>query len=421
MGISRDTWVVQLDEVSALPSPWGRLGRRLLVAVLAAVGLAGMSWARTPGPYFESLQSGNAAAFDNVPVLFIRSYLNIALATYEKACPDTAPAYTRPWALAAYVMKPPSQGLDPASALASNGLWVMTTRRWADWNEVQANGENDVLWLKETSGCSAAAHRAWVANAKAMAENPRIAGPFPQAQALCEASGSSASLCSCFATSYDMEATPADRRRVLDSKPQLEGLRATLRNDDLSARVVYKCEASPPIVSPDTEYLHTSDEQHRLKEGVYRMFFPLARAQAGQTCEITRKADWRYRFECLGTGVGTLSRAGDVLTVDYTGIKTDDTFDVLSDGTLRLRSTKPNVAMDLVPTNESPTATWPRPQVGGQGRAPPNPGAAGRGPTKASPQECARKAQDLQRLRDRYPTSVGIMKREERLRQLCGQ
>lgn len=424
MDINRYSWDTKPDEIPALLSLRGRLWRRLSVAVLAAVGLAGMSWARTPGPYFESLQSDKAAALDNVPVLFIRSYLNIALATYEKACPDTAPVYTRPWALAAYVMKLPHQGVDPASALGSNGLWVMANKRLEHWNAVQANGENDVLWLKEQSGCSATAHRAWAANAKAMAENPRIAGPFPQAQALCEASGSSASLCSCFATSYDMEATPADRRRVLDSKPQIEGLRTTLRNGDLSARVSYKCEASPPIVSPDTEYLQTSDEQHRLKEGLYRIFMPLARVQAGATCHITRQINWRYLVPCMGPpGVGTLSSGGDLLTVRYKGTKPDQSFSVLADGTLRLQSKSPQVAMDLLPPSiAGAEAASPDSQVGAPVQIPPNPSPAGRGPTRATPQECARMEHALQRLRARYATpTAGMLTLEERLRQWCGQ
>ena len=179
-----------------------------LVASVCVV--AGSSWARTPGAYFAALQAGDAAVFDNVPVWLIRTYLNVALATYEKACPETAPSYARPWALAAYVATP-AHANSGGSGLV---LWTAANGLLNSWT---SDAENDVLALKEQARCSASAHRAWVANAKAMAQDSRVAGPFPQARELCEESRAAPTVCACFSNSYDMEATPAERRRVRDA------------------------------------------------------------------------------------------------------------------------------------------------------------------------------------------------------------
>lgn len=334
---------------------WRRQTRRFVATLVAALCMTSLSWARAPGPYFASLQTGNAAAFDNVPALMIRAYLNKALATYASVCPETAASHEGLWDLAAYMMKmppqpKPSQTVGPY--IAATGLYALEAKKMEAWMAGPGNAENDVLWFTEQSTCAAAAHRAWVANVKAIAQDPRIAGTFPQAQALCVESGASASVCACFAMSYGMEATPAERRRVLDSQPPIEGLRATLRSDYLATRVTYKCEVSPPITSPDTEYLQTSDEQQRLREGTYRMHFPLANRPSTATCTLSRRGAWLYLLNCNPmalTGSGMLSSSGDALRVHYRGHKPEEIYRVLADGTLRLLSRNPRVAMDLLP------------------------------------------------------------------------
>ena len=398
--------------------------RRLAPTLVASVCVvAGSSWARTPGVYFGALQAGNAAVFDNVPVLLIRTYLNVALATYEKECPETAPSYARPWALAAYVVT-------PAHANSGGSGLVLWTAANGSLNSWTSDAENDVRALKEQAGCSASAHRAWVANAKAMAQDSRVAGPFPQARELCEQSRAAPTVCACFSNSYDMEATPAERRRVRDARPPLDGLRATLRDSSsyLSSRVSYKCETSPPIASPATEYLYTSDEHHRLKEGTYRVFHPLARAQAGKTCRLTRNLDWRYTLACLlqPTGQGTLSSAGDMLAVHYKGSKPDDAFSVLADGTLRLQSRNPQVKMDLLPgaaEGDTPAqdAGGAVGRDGGGGGVAARAPAATRGPA-ATPEQCAKMAADLQMLRSK-PTTLPrvIANHETRYARYCGR
>ena len=188
----------------------------------------------------------------------------------------------------------------------------------------------------------------------------------------------------------------------------LDGLRATLRDSSsyLSSRVSYKCETSPPIASPATEYLYTSDEHHRLQgRRLYRVFHPLARAQAGRTCTLTRNLDWRYTLACplQPTGRGTLSGAGDLLAVHYQGSKPDDAFSVLADGTLRLQSRNPQVKMDLLPgaaegDTQAQDAGGAVGRDGGGGGAAAGAPAPTRGPA-ATPEQCAKMAADLQMLR----------------------
>lgn len=402
---------------------WQRQTRRVAAVLTLAACMTSSSWARAPGPYFASLQSGNAAAFDNVPVLMIRMYLNTALATYVKACPEAAPSYKRPWDLAAYVMKVPPQQGGPNLALLP--FLALEAKKMEAWTAGPGNAENDVLRFMEQSTCNAAAQRAWADNIKAFAQDPRIAGPFPQAQALCEESGASASLCACFAMSYDMEATPAERRRVLEGQPSIEGMRATLRNDYLSARVTYKCEASPPITSPDTEYLQTSDEQHRLHEGIYRMHFPLARTPSTATCTLSRQRAWLYALNCSSlVGASRLSNSGDTLWVHYRGSKPDELYRLLADGTLRLQSKNPRVALDLIPgaVGADTSQAQGSGAAAGGGRAPNTayPSAARR--STATPEQCAKMLSDVQRIRSKATSNPRVIESiESRYAQYCSR
>src|SRR6185436_3848265 len=98
-----------------------------------------------------------------------------ALAIYEKECPQTAASYARPWPLAAYLATPSHANSGGAGAI----LWTRTSGQLNAWT---SDAENDVLAWKEQSNCNASANRAWIGNAKAMAQDSRVAGPFPQAK-----------------------------------------------------------------------------------------------------------------------------------------------------------------------------------------------------------------------------------------------
>ena len=393
-----------------------RLARQVAAIALSVVlcSTVNEAAARTPGEFFAPLREGNAAVFDNVPAYLIRMYLNTALATYAKQCPHTAPKYSPPWQLGQYV----ATLAHPRTGIAGNLISMAASARLSAWS-ARADGENDVLWLYEQSGCAASIHQSWVTHVKAMAEDPRIAGPLPEADKLCQESGGASNVCQCFATSFEMEATPVERRRVLDAKPQLEGLRATLRNGDLSSRVSYKCEASPAIVSPETEYIHTPDDQYRLKEGVYRVRIPQSRNPDASTatCKIKRQLNWQYLVEChlAPRGLGTLSKSGQELTVAYRGSKGDETYSVLPDGRLRLQSRSPSVAMELVPAEDSAATEQAPDTTTRRSRSSP---AEARGGA-ATEQQCARLSEDLEKLRARSRNPNGIARLEERYARWC--
>jgi len=396
------------------------------VLVIASICAPDFARARTASQSFQALQSGNAAAFDNMAAVLIRVYLHFALATFERACPGGGGDVPRPWNVLAYTTQPPAAG-DPATMMVVGIIWnaqVAETRLWSEM------GENDVLALTDRSGCDAAAHAKWLTNAKALMRDPNVAGVFQQAAMLCQESGSSTQLCSCFATGYDMEATPAQRRQVLTAAPQIEGLRATLRDQDFATRVVYKCTTAPPIANPNAEYLSNSDEGHRLREGDYQQFYPLARAQRARACTVTRVSNWRYTLSCHVAGVGVLSHAGDVLTVSYKHQTRRDIYSVLESGTLRLRSDNPRIAFELLPPNGVASSEPQQAQDTRAGGAlPPGDATSRRSPegatgrrSMATQEQCASWEEHLARMQSRQATPTRAMQvLETRIREHCAR
>ena len=405
---------------------WHRAWRWVAVLVIASICAPGLGWTKTASPNFQALQSGTASAFGNTSVVLVRVYLHFALATFERACPGGGGEIPRPWNVLAYTTQPPPAG-DPATMLVLGTSWnaqAMETRHWSEM------GEYDVLAMIDRSGCNAAAHANWLTNAKAFMNDPNVAGLFPQAAMLCQESGSSAQLCSCFATGYDMEATPAQRRRVLTASPQIEGLRATLRDQDFATRVVYKCATAPAIAHPNAEYISNSDEGHRLREGDYLQFHPLARAQDRRACRVTRVSNWRYTLSCLVTGVGVLSQTGDVLTVSYKHQTRRDVFSVHENGTLRLRSDNPRIAFDLLPPDGVASSELQQAQGERAGGAlPPSGATGGRPPEAPAPRrpmatqgQCASWEEHLARMQSRRVTPTPAMQvLETRIREHCAR
>lgn len=394
-------------QIPLLSTPTVQLGcwRRISAAVLTLGLTAGASSAESS--YFSALESGNTEPFANTPAVQIRTYVMTAFARLERECPNAGTAYKRPWNLAEYLAKMPVAG-DPATAMVVNGIWVGEAKKVERWSEM---AKGDVAAFLNRSGCKGIAQQAWVSTAKKMLEDPLSGGPFPQAKALCEESGAKPDTCDCFANDYDMESTPRQRRSVLDGKPPIEGLRTSLRDRDLAIRATYKCHSAPAIANPQTEYMQGSDEKHRLKDGSYLMFHPRAARQGNQSCNIKRRADWRYDFSCLGMrGVATMSQGGDTINVNYGASKAQETYSVLAGGTLRLRSSNSQMALDLMPPGETTVAGSDGVAQGGaihSSNAAQNARNAPRTPVKRTMKagECGRMERGILRARQ-YPGSI---------------
>ncbi|MDR6859808.1 hypothetical protein [Variovorax guangxiensis] len=361
-------------------------------ALALTLGLAAShSWSQSS--YFSALQLGDTEPFINTPAAHLRLYLSTMLARLQQDCPNAGADYKRPVDTAEYLAKPPVYNGNPSTTMVTHGTWVAQAKKVEALSTI---AKSDITAILKASGCDARANGAWVATAKKMLDDPRFAGPFPQAKTLCEASGSTPAVCECFASSYEMEASPRQRQMVLNGKPPIDGLRATLLNQDLALLSVYKCQSAPPIANPRAEYKQASDEKHRIPDGAYRMFYPLVANQGNRSCNIKRRADWTYSFYCGVHGVATMSQQGDVLNVSYGAHKPAESYTVLPDGKLRLRSSNPRVALDLLPPDAAAAGAMPSTTVAQSSRKPVK--------RTMKPGECQRMEKEIQRAKD-FPNS----------------
>ena len=219
----------------------------------------------------------------------------------------------------------------PAHANSGGDGLVLWTAASGLLNAWTSEAENDVLALKEQAGCGAAAHRAWVANAKAMARtrvwpvrflrpgncarNPEPRPPSArafQAPTTWRRRRPSEGACATPARAARWPARNAERFLLLF----------------VFARFL-QVKTSPPIASPATEYLYTSDEHHRLQgRRLCRSSIPSLVHKPARRAR--RQLTWirgcTLACPLQPTGRGTLSGAGDLLAVHYKGSKPDDAF-----------------------------------------------------------------------------------------------
>jgi hypothetical protein len=227
-----------------------------------------------------------------------------------------------------------------------------------------------------------------------MLSDPRLAGPLIGLERACEAAGQSNRDCACFDEAYDMQSSPAQRRRFLDAQPPLQGFQQTLDDADFATRVAIRCSSTPNFFAAATmeqppPHAGQSDDAHRLREGEYDikpLNDPYRRMHG--TYLVRRTANWRYEFKFQGAGgnhIGYLSSDGKQVTL-YVGKPNPRMFQVMEDGTLR--TLDGDNRFDLV--HASARAPLPKRE-----RMPvPTPGK-----TQADPRQCTRLEVDIERAR----------------------
>jgi hypothetical protein len=382
----------------------------ITVAVSLLLGFPLASFA-AEGQFFTSLRAGQFAAFDNVQAVYIRFYAKSLFHAYEQRCPDTAPKYNIPWDLVAYVATPPHPSHDSAAYLYLAAMTKIDEATFA-----RMDGKRDIDSLVDASRCSASVHSGWMNQAKKMLSDPRIAGPLPEMNKVCEAHRwSSDEDCACFALAYDMQSTPAKRRVFIDAAAPLQGLQKTLNDSDFATRVAIKCSGTPNYFRPGLmaqapPHANQIDDNHRLAEGAYRIKTTQLDTIDRGGFTITRIANWRYQLTWkkllkVSEQIGILSNDGKELTV-YRGEPQPVTFRVLENGTLR--GVGANVQFDIVPISAdqpAPRTTVPQP---------PN-----RSDNSASTEQCARLQRDIDRFRGNPRSASNLAILEKRYASWC--
>jgi hypothetical protein len=340
------------------------------------------------GQYFEALRQGQFTSFDSQSAYRIRVYVQGLFASYEKRCPDEAPNYRIPWDLVAYGLKPVNSAWGTGGSVFSLELAARDTAFFT-----LADAERDMASVVSASSCALSVHRGWIDQAKKVLSEPRLAGPLSGLQQACEAAGQHNAGCVCFDEAYDMQSSPAQRRRFLEAQTPLQGFQQTLHDADFATRVAIKCPSTPnffaaAIVEKAPAHANEPDDAHRLREGEYDIK-PLRAADRRMhgTYLVRRTGNWRYEFKFLGRGgnhIGYLSNDGKQLTL-YVGMPLPRTFEINDDGTMRTLDGENR--FDLVHSSAR-ASKLPVPRVPEQGPAP-----------KANPQQCARLRSDIERFR----------------------
>lgn len=221
---------------SALVSSWGFI----LVFAGASSAISAES------PYFEALLEQRLDPFQTVPAYRTRAYLHGAATHLKKLCPVLSGEAEKiqdfrvvKHLLAWGIRKEVGDTFFNGKVKLEDAAFFQT-----------APADEDIKAYVKRAGCDLDVHRAWLASAhKLISETLLVADFSSHATEACQKYRQMSPPCDCFAQSFDMETSPAQRKRIVDQKASHEVYHDVLTQGDFLLRVARNCAYLPDLVS----------------------------------------------------------------------------------------------------------------------------------------------------------------------------
>lgn len=287
---------------------------RFLLLTIMALAFAGPfssgSAAGAESRYFDALQQQRLDEFQFIPAYRTRAYLHGAATHLAKLCDNLSQeagaiqnfdvvAHLLSWG----IRKEVGDTIFNGKVKLEDAAFFQT-----------APADEDIKSYVKRVGCKPSAHEAWLASARKLVTEPLLAADFSSHAAwACQKYKNMNPSCDCFAQAFDMETSPAQRKKIIDQKESHEVYHDVLTQGDFLLRVARNCSYLPDLVSnaPNAPQMIAPSVQIALgryvvrRESTDQSFEPY-----GGYCDIEKDRPNRFPVKCRvgGTfdGFGTV-------------------------------------------------------------------------------------------------------------------
>lgn len=290
--------------------------RTALLALLAAIASTiGAASAYAQSSYFRAMLDGSISQFDALPAYRTRIYVGGLIAALNRQCPTlNIPSHPGPLEAGQYRI----------GSIGSVSLIARAAEDAAFF--AAADSDADIAAYSARHGCDQTTHSRWIRTATSMLRDPLLAGSIQSfASETCTQLKyrGDHSDCSCFATSFDMETTPNQRRNILQTAQVHDTLREMLVHGGLAQIISGRCSVVPDLVTGAPSAPGNSSAAVQIADGGYDLLGTDWRngPQRMPLLLVDKIGANRYRFSWTSGGAfapGIASVSGSTVTVQPT-------------------------------------------------------------------------------------------------------